>query len=124
MEGLYEELRELLPGRLFGQLLLLLPAALLLAMQVFGVINADEHLESRLHLAPWANYFLVAGITLSAVSPFTSALALLAAINYPPKSALILLAIACVTLLGTSVLGCGWTFLTHPTWTQGYPPTR
>jgi hypothetical protein len=105
-------------------IILLLPSLLLLVIELFGAAATDN--DSRPifpALGRFYWWFVGSGMLLSAVAPITSAAALAVALRRRPplpKRVKLLLVTVCTAFVSASCLGCVWTFLSHPTWTQGF----
>ena len=101
---------------------LLLPAALLLAIQWFGMSATDSELQPLFSL-PSVVYWPIVGIGMlcSLVAPITATTALVLVARGDSSGALrACLIVCCLVLTLTSWAGFLWTFSGHPTWLQGY----
>jgi hypothetical protein len=102
--------------------LLLVPAAVLLAIQFVGLANTDRGLHQ---IVPLGHHWLFVGtgVVLSLFAPLLSVAALFELRDHPaegPTKTRLALVVVAVVLVATSWIGCGLTFLTHPVWTAGY----
>jgi hypothetical protein len=96
----------------------------LFLIELFGAVAVDPMSRPLFPaLGEFYSWFVGSGIILSVVAPITSMAALVKVLsqrNHWNGLVLIPLLTACVLSVAISVLGCAWTFLAHPTWTQGY----